>query len=151
MRNNASKYTIALLLLASSSALGTIIHVPADQPTIQTAINAAVNGDTIVVAAGMYFENIDFLGKAITVISASGKSVTFIDGNHAASVVAFHSGEGRKSVLKGFTLQNGSTPFDGGGVYIYNSSPTVLNNVIKNNVAAFEGAGIAVELSSALI
>ncbi|MGE5303950.1 MAG: hypothetical protein ACM3TN_11595, partial [Alphaproteobacteria bacterium] len=45
------------------------IHVPADQPTIQAAINSAVNSDTVLVAPGTYVENINFRGKAITVIS----------------------------------------------------------------------------------
>jgi hypothetical protein len=52
----------------------TIIHVPSDQPTIQAAINAAHNGDWVVVSPGTYLENIDFLGKAITVKSAKSSA-----------------------------------------------------------------------------
>ena len=140
---------VLVSLLAGTSGYAAVINVPT-QPTIQAAINVALTGDTVVVAAGTYYENIDFLGKAITVTSASGKNVTIIDGNHLGPVVTFKSGEGRKSMLKSFTLQNGSTTFDGGGIYISNSSPTIQNDVVKNNAAGNGGAGIAVQFSSAL-
>ena len=40
-----------------------IIHVPADYPTIQDGIIGAEPGDTVLVADGIYYENISFLGK----------------------------------------------------------------------------------------
>src|SRR5216117_3331126 len=62
---------ISLLFLGlfspGENLFANVIHVPADQPTIQAAINAAVNGDTVQVSPGTYIENINFLGKAITV------------------------------------------------------------------------------------
>src|SRR5262249_5815074 len=85
-----------------------IIHVPADQPTIQGAISAAAAGDTVQVAPGTYPENLNFLGKTILVISEQGPDVTIIDGNQAGPVVTFASGEGRESVLNGFTVRNGN-------------------------------------------
>ena len=56
------------------------IHVPANEPTIQAAIDAAHNGDRVEVSPGVYTENVDFLGKAITVASTSGATRTVIDG-----------------------------------------------------------------------
>jgi len=86
---------LALSLGAFSIAWGAnTIHVPGDQATIQAAINAAANGDTVVVAPGTYHENINFIGKAITVTSSGGPSVTTIDGGSTTSVVKFISGEG---------------------------------------------------------
>ena len=61
-----------IFLLSPPQADATIIHVPTDQPTIQAAINAAVNGDTVQVSPGIYHENINFMGKAITVTSTTG-------------------------------------------------------------------------------
>jgi parallel beta-helix repeat protein len=111
------------------SAQAATIHVPAEQPTIQAAINSAVNGDTVLVASGTYVENINFLGKAITVTSEQGPELTIIDGNRSGPVVTFTSGEGATSALTGFTLTNGS-----GGVQIsQSSSPAVTGNRLVNN------------------
>lgn len=144
---------IWLLLFVVDTVQAAKINVPADQPTIQAAINAANNGDTVLVAPGTYFENINFLGKAITVESSGGRKVTIIDGQSSASVVTFNSGEGRKSVLRGFTIQHGvaSGVGEGGGIYIYYASPTVTGNTVINNTAANGGGGIAVSFSSALV
>lgn len=144
-----------LFTLGGSLLNAAIIHVPADQPTIQDAINIANSGDVVLVAAGTYHENITFLGKAITVKSASGSKVTVVDGGQIGPVVMFNSGEGSKSVLNGFTLQNGASTFnsqyDGGGVYVSGASPTITNNLIQNNTACNAGAGIALEFSSARV
>src|SRR5262249_7795699 len=116
------------------------IRVPVDQPTIQAAINIADLGDTVLVAPGTYVENIDFLGKRITVTSESGPQNTIIDGGNTNPVATFITGESRDTTLNGFTLQNGkgnllnNTGFGGGGgVSIAVSSPTITNNVITNN------------------
>ncbi len=57
------------------TAVADIINVgPGD--SIQAAIDAAVDGDEIVVFPGTYFETINFLGKAITLRSSDGAGVT---------------------------------------------------------------------------
>src|SRR5438105_6828191 len=146
----------ALFMLPPSLRAQQTIHVPADQPTIQAAINAAANGDTVLVAPGTYRENINFMGKAITVTSSGGPSVTTIDGGAAGSVVTFTSNEGTNSVLSGFTITNGlgsdNGNGNGGGINIYSASPTVKGNVITNNHAGNgDGGGISVTDSSAVI
>jgi hypothetical protein len=101
------------------------------------------------VATGTYVENIDFIGKAITVTSEQGADFTIIDGNQAESVVTFESGEGVNSILEGFTLTNGLGgggfwDYTGGGITCKNSSdPTITNNTITMNSAATAGGGIA--------
>src|SRR5262245_43905647 len=132
----------------------TTFRVPSDRPTIQSAINDAIDSDRVLVAPGTYFENIDFKGKAITVTSESGAEVTFIDGMNEGSVVSFISGEGRDSALNGFTVQNGNVNsgiFVGGGIVVRNSSPTITNNRIMNNRAVNDGGGIVVQNSSPTI
>lgn len=66
----------ALLCLSISQAA--TINVPADQPTIQAGIDAAVDGDTALVASGTYVENIDFIGNSVTLLSMCGRQVFFI-------------------------------------------------------------------------
>jgi regulator of RNase E activity RraA len=108
---------------------------------IQAAINAAVNGDVVVVAEGTYTENINFRGKAITVQSTAPTNPavvakTIINGNKAGRVVTFNSGETAASVLTGFTLTNGLTATGGGGVVCSKSSPTLTYNLITGNAAS---------------
>ncbi len=127
----APRYSSVIVLLASflfSSLVwaGTTIHVPADQPTIQAGINAAVNGDIVLVSPGTYYEQINFNGKAITVTSSGGPQVTIIDASQSyGATVTFFSGETAKSILSGFTVQNGAPQ-----VSILSSSPTIQGNVI---------------------
>src|SRR5579864_9486179 len=114
-------YVNLFLLFAVFSASANTIHVPGDQATIQAAIDAAVNGDTVLVSDGTYTENIDFKGKAITVKSLNGASVTIIDGNAVNTVVTFQSQETAASVLDGFTIRNGaiaSGSTTGSGIYV---------------------------------
>jgi hypothetical protein len=57
--------------------------------TVSAGISAATPGETVLVCPGTYVENVNFGGKAIAVRSASGPTVTVIDGNAADSVVTF--------------------------------------------------------------
>ena len=128
----------ALLCLGHSSAwTQNTIHVPADQPTIQAGINAAQNGDTVLVAPGTYNESIDFSGKAITVMSSDGPATTIIDRGARTYTVRFQSGELRSSVIQGFTIQNGGKVpnfFSSlGGIGMTDSAPTIVGNIITRN------------------
>jgi hypothetical protein len=131
------------------------IHVPTDQPTIQAGIDAASTGDTVLVAPGTYKENINFNGKAITVKSSNGPKVTIIDGQGLTSVVRFSSNETSKSVLSGFTIQNGnalnSPEGEGGGIAVESASPVIKSNIIQNNLGSNGGGGIGVGFASPLI
>jgi len=131
--------------------------------TIQSGIDAAVDGDLVLVRPGTYMENLDFKCKRITVRSDvdgdvstpdPDPTVTIVDGSAPAnpnfgSVVLFRCIEDRDSVLQGFTLRGGTGTliggrFYGGGICCYGTSPTIDNNVIdSNSVSAGTGGGIA--------
>ena len=129
------------------------INVPADQPTIQAAINAATTGETVLVAPGTYHEQLDFLGKAITVKSSGGAAVTILDGNDSAPIVNFQSGEGNQAILQGFTLTDAdSFTGNGGAVNILSCSPTIEDDVFVNNFDSDSvGGAISANNSSAIV
>ena len=145
---------ISFLIFLSVYSFGQIINVPDDQPTSQAAIDASVDGDTVLVADGTYFENINFNGKAITVASLfliDGDEThidsTIIDGskpshpNHG-TVVQFNSGEDTTSVLYGFTITGGTGGPDpygygtrgAGGIGINNCGAKIQYNKITGNM-----------------
>ncbi len=132
-----------------------MLRVPAQYATIQQAIDAAINGDTVVVAPGTHTgpgnRDIDYLGKAITVRSIDPNDPdivdeTVIDGANNYHGFYFNNGEGTDSLLEGLTISNcrGSS---GGGIRCDNSSPTIRKCVITNNHATL-GGGIYCKDSS---
>ena len=157
MRQLLRSLLVAAMISRAAEAQ-TVHRVPGNFTTIQAAINSAQAGDTVRVAPGTYVENINFLGKAITVISEAGPEVTIIDGNRVGTVVAFVTGEGPNSVLEGFTVRNGrgDITFSGGGIKIGNlptpASPTIRRNrIIDNTACSATGVGIYIDGGNALI
>ena len=129
---------LAMVVLTWGTAEATIRKVPRDLATIQAGIAAALDGDTVLVAPGTYYENINFLGKAITVRSEQGPALTIIDGRLADVVARFVSHETASSVLSGFTLTHGL----GAAIEINTASPTVSGNVLSDNfVCGMPGPG----------
>jgi hypothetical protein len=127
---------------------GSIIHVPTEYTTIQAAIDAASNGDTVLVADGTYVglwnKDLDFNGKAIKLVSENGPENCIIDCEGSGRGFYFHSGEREDSVVSGFTITHGSSTSlfgGGGGIYCVSSSPTITKCIISGNNAFAEYGG----------
>ena len=143
-------------LLLITITYATIINIPSDQPTIQAGIDAASDGDTVLVQPGTYLENINFNRKNIVVGSltlTTGDtayiSKTIIDGGGNGTVVTFKRGEDSTAVINGFKIINGSSE-RGGGIYCIRSNPTLINLKISGNIAR-DGGGLFFRESNAYL
>jgi hypothetical protein len=120
-----------------------------DYPTIQSAIDATLNTDTIIAADGIYTgvgsKNLDFKGKAITVRSENGPANCIIDCEASGRGFQFHSGEDAGSVLDGVTIRNGRVQNNegGGAIECLSSNPTIRNCVFSGNYAQSYGGGMS--------
>jgi len=153
---------VLVLVLSPHSPAG-IISVdedgPADFITIQAAIDAAVDGDTVVVQPGTYTgagnRDISFKGKAITVrgvdpndsavvattivacqqvaAPAPGSSGGRTSTEAGVRAFLFWSGEGSQTVVEGLTIINGGTSGSGGAIWCEQSSPRISKCVFRDN------------------
>lgn len=120
--------------------------------SVQAAINAAKAGWEVWVAAGSYVGVITLKSGVALYGGFSGsemarehrrfaRNVTTLDGGGASSVVKASAVDGSTRV-DGFTIRNGSAS-NGGGIYCYNSSLTIANNLIRaNSVTQGHGGGV---------
>ena len=166
--------TLLTTFAISSVSMAQIINVPGDQPTIQAGIDAATDGDTVLVDTDTYYENINFNGKAITVASnyiiegdTNFINNTTIDGSQPVnpdngSVVTFNSGEDSTSLICGFTITGGTGTYIssidqqyGGGIYCNYAGAKIIHNKIINNTCEYanqaSGGGIGCRFGSSWI
>lgn len=157
LKQIAAMFAFAVVILIAASTRATIISVPGDYPTIQAAIDAAVDNDTVLVAPGRYVENINYNGKNIAITSyfmfeRNTEYIfnTIIDGSNQShpdtgSTVIIKDNAGPAARLQGFTITGGTgTLFEwtagtfdrqGGGIMIHRSSAIIQYNYIYNNEA----------------
>ncbi len=150
--NNLLLFFFLFVLAVNPAYSQDTLQVPGEYTTIQAAIEAANNGDIVLVSEDTYYENINFNGKAITVASyfimdgdTNHINNTIIDGSQpnnpdSGSVVYFTAGEDTNSILLGFTIKGGTgTLIDntmkiGGGVLLYRSGGRILHCRITQNI-----------------
>lgn len=107
---------VGCFFLLTFSVLSTTIRVPADQPTIPDGINAANNGDTVLVADGVYpGQNVSIV-NSIYLVSENGPDVTIIEGGSRGFLIK------EKVTIEGFKFRNIAQ-----GVLVQYDSATVIN------------------------
>lgn len=145
-----------IYLAMASTAWAATIQVPAEQPTIQAGLDAALGGDTVLVASGVYSGpgnwDLDFRGQPLVLRSATGNPADcIIDCADAKPHIGvyFHSGEDSSTVLDGFTIQHGMATHEvdfppspaGGGIFCSLSRPLLKNLILRLNSAPSHGMG----------
>jgi predicted outer membrane repeat protein len=129
-----------------------------DFPTIEAAMIAAAEGDTVALADGIFTgdgnRDIDYAGRSITLCSQNGDPQNCVidcqgseEDPHRGFL--FISGEGPESALRGVTITNGFADgfccedLTGGAIRCqFQSSPTITNCVFSGNSAVTDGGAI---------
>jgi hypothetical protein len=151
--NFLSKSTICPILLLFLLALnGSVLHsatirIPYDHPTIQEGIDAASDGDTILIYPGTYYENLSVMDKNLVIGSlflntndTTYVEQTVIDGSGQGVVVYFAHVE-EPSMLCGLVVQNGNAQY-GGGISLNVCTIRISHVNVINNLTMDSGAGI---------
>jgi len=144
--NNFQSEPSNLLTLSTSN-----IIQPGEEK-IQEAIDAADDGKELIVKPGVYYENLDFKGKALKLLSINPEdpsivAATIIDGGQKGRVVTIRQTKsGQPVVLSGFTIRNGNTSYDGakygGGIYCDANTTTTISHCTISGNSAQDGGGI---------
>jgi len=155
---------VSISSLISANTL--IVSLDGSQPysSIQEAVNASANADTVLVYPGRYIENVDYVGKNITIASLelttgnpAYRDSTVIDGNQSGSVIKSVTPLSNAGIY-GFTLTNGSgsalTYYQGvqvnlgGGIAVHDALSFYVSNCIIETNIAYWGGGIWVYQST---
>lgn len=110
--------------------------MPQDFATIQTALDSANRNDIILVAPGVYNENLVYRNNlyGIKLIGTGGRDSTTIDGNQAGRVIdkyTFLDDPG--SLIQGFTIRNGLVADEGGGIHLDGKGTKLKDLIVTNN------------------
>ncbi len=145
------KLSIFILILMMSFFMASMMavtrHVPSEFTTIQAALNASTEMDTVLVAPGTYLENINWPQvDSISLISSGTRENTIIDGNHLSRVIGMISSWdariiSRATLISGFTIRNGYGSMNGAGICCVYAAPTLRNLIISFNSVSVAGVG----------
>lgn len=141
----ASIALTALGLLVSTPTRGNAaeIHVPIDFPTIQEALNAAVSGDEIRVAPGVYTQNLNFNQKNVRLSSTDGAETTVLQVPSGTGVIIGPAGS-----ITGFTIRKPVPGPSGAGIIVQGPGSYIASNIFMNNRDGLGAVGAAISMNN---
>ena len=163
MPRTKHRLVAALPVLAASLAHAEDLLVPDDFPTIQDAIFAASDGDSVIIAPGIYNEAIDLMGKLITVRSTDPTNPTVVDATIIdasglnTSVILCVNEESSQTTIAGLSITGGTGSLDkdgeitGGGIRIFQAGPTISQCQFFGNSSPEDGGAIYIDDGSPFI
>jgi predicted outer membrane repeat protein len=173
VRTSATPLTVAALLALPAFGPAVTIHVPGDEPTIQAGIDAASDGDTVLVACDTYYEHGITMKSGVTLRSEAGEpSCVTIDAtgptDRVFSIMDVQScviagvtvtggnvmnGAGARAVGASVTFEDcvftGNSATRGGGLYCEDAVVTLLGCTFAGNAATTIGGGVHLDSSAA--
>ena len=154
MKSKSIVVTVAMLCLyCTAQATVWYVHPDSTMNCIQDCLDSCSLGDTVLVGAGIYYENISWPStNGILLTSEYGPDTSIIEGDSSGTVMSIFGTVDTTTIITGFTIRGGyAAGGDAGGIYCYNASPSIDNNIITQNVADYEGGGIRCQNSSPII
>ena len=144
--------TTLLLVLSFVGPAGSSVHrVPHDHGSINEALAAAADGDTVLVAPGTYSgplnRGLELGEKDLCIVSESGPEVTVIDCEQEDRAFLFSSAQSLDTTLSGFTIRNGFETYGAGIKFDVSSAARIVNCIFENGRAdrqGFQGHGGAI-------
>lgn len=117
-----------------------------DFTTIQDAVDAAADGDVVIVLPGRYTGTgpavVDMLGKAIQLRTSASEEPVTIDGQSVRRGIVCISNETNLTTIDGFTFADCHSDDEGGGMHCIGSRPLVRNCTFSSSCTAQHGAAI---------
>jgi len=125
--------TIASLTLpwGNTGLLAATIHVPGDQPTIQAGIDAAQEGDTVLVAPGRYPVNLRIANADVCLTGFGGPRLCFLEPDSGAlPIIDISTGDSMETVVTGFTIRKAA---QNAAIRVDATSPVISGNIFTDN------------------
>lgn len=146
----------AALALAASPALAATLNVPADYPTVGSALATATAGDVVQLAPGTYYEHSLTMPSGVTLRGNHGDpAVTVIDAQQFGRILTCTS-SAASTVIEGLTIANGRfvAPYPngvGGGIACFGASPQIRNCILAGNTSSSTGGALYLSGSSPVV